>query len=125
MYESPYDLYGRYLAEMFLAARLVVDTGMNALGWSLEEAREFLAQHVVQSEQEIASETLRYSTSMPAQALAYRLGYEKHWELRQRAEEKLGDKFDIREYHDVVLSDGTKSLPVLEAKVDRWIESQL
>jgi uncharacterized protein (DUF885 family) len=125
LYEDPYDLYGRYLGEIFLAARLVVDTGMNALGWSLEEAREYMAQYVVQSEQEIASETLRYSTSIPAQALAYRLGYEKHWELRNRAEEKLGDGFDIREYHEVVLSDGAMPLPVLEAKVDRWIDSQL
>ena len=94
MYESPYDLYGRYLGEIFLASRLVVDTGMNALGWSLEEAREYMAKYVVQSEQEIASETLRYATSIPAQALAYRLGYEKHWELRKRAEEKLGGDFD-------------------------------
>ena len=125
MYENPYDLYGRYLGEIFLATRLVVDTGMNALGWSLEEAREYMAKYVVQSEQEIASETLRYATSIPAQALAYRLGYEKHWELRKRAEEKLGGDFDIREYHEVVLSDGAMPLPVLEAKVDRWIESQL
>ena len=98
---------------------------MNALGWSLEEAREYMAKYVVQSEQEIASETLRYATSIPAQALAYRLGYEKHWELRKRAEEKLGGDFDIREYHEVVLSDGAMPLPVLEAKIDRWIESQL
>lgn len=125
MYEDPYDLYGRYIAEIFLASRLVVDTGMNALGWSLEEARDYMARYVVQSEEEIASETLRYATSIPAQALAYRLGYEKHWELRRRAEAKLGDVFDIRDYHNVVLSDGTKPLPVLEAKVDRWIAARL
>ncbi len=124
VYEDPYDLYGRYLGEIFLASRLVVDTGMNALGWSLEEAREYMAQYAVQSEQEIVSETLRYSTSIPAQALAYRLGYEKHWELRARAEALLGDSFDIREYHDVVLSGGAMPLPVLEGKVDRWIASQ-
>ena len=77
MYETPEELYGRYIGEMFLASRLVVDTGMNYLGWSLQQARDFMADYVVQSESEIASETLRYSTSIPAQALAYRLGYEK------------------------------------------------
>ncbi len=121
MYETPYDLYGRYIMEIFLATRLVVDTGMNAFGWSLEEARAYMREHIFHSDVEIASETLRYSTSMPAQALAYRLGYEKMWELRKRAEESLGDAFDIRDYHDVVLTDGAKPLPVLEAKVDRYI----
>lgn len=121
MYESPMELYGRYVGEMFLASRLVVDTGMNALGWSLQDARDYLRQYVIQADSEIASETLRYSTSIPAQALAYRLGYEKHWEIRRKAEAALGDRFDIREYHNVVLSDGAKPLPVLEAKVDRWI----
>ena len=124
MYETPLEKYGRYLGEMFLATRLVVDTGMNALGMSLEEAREYMRQRVIQSDAEIDSETLRYSTSIPAQALAYRLGYEKMWELRRRAEEALGGSFDVREYHNVVLSDGAKPLPVLEAKVGRWISSK-
>jgi uncharacterized protein (DUF885 family) len=125
MYETPMELYGRYIGEIFLASRLVVDTGMNALGWSLQDARDYMSQYVIQSESEIASETLRYSTSIPAQALAYRLGFEKHWELRRKAEAALGDKFDIREYHNVVLSDGAKPLPVLEAKVDRYIADTL
>ena len=124
MYEDLYELYGRYLGEIFLASRLVVDTGLNALGWSLQEARDYMVKYVVQSEVEIASETLRYSTSIPAQALNYRLGYEKHWELRRRAEAALGEQFDIREYHDIVLSDGSKPLVVLELKVDRWIASK-
>jgi uncharacterized protein (DUF885 family) len=122
-YETPLERYGRYLTEMFLATRLVVDTGMNALGWSLEDARDYMRQRVIQSDAEIDSETLRYSTSIPAQALGYRLGYEKIWELRRRAEAALGGSFDIREFHDVVLSDGAKPLPVLEAKVDHWIAS--
>ena len=125
MYETPEELYGRYIGEIFLASRLVVDTGMNALGWSLQDARDYMRQYVIQSDSEIASETLRYSTSIPAQALAYRLGYEKMWELRHRAEEALGDAFDIRDYHEVVLSDGAKPLVVLEAKVDRYIASAL
>jgi len=125
MYETPMELYGRYIGEIFLASRLVVDTGMNALGWSLEDARSYMREYVIQADSEIASETLRYSTSIPAQALAYRLGYEKHWEIRRKAEAALGDKFDIREYHNVVLSDGAKPLPVLEAKVDRYIVETL
>lgn len=124
MYETPEELYGRYIGEMFLASRLVVDTGMNALGWSLEDARAYMAEYVVQSEAEIASETLRYSTSIPAQALAYRLGYEKMWELRQHAERELGDSFDVRDYHEVVLADGAKPLVVLEAKINRYINRQ-
>jgi uncharacterized protein (DUF885 family) len=124
MYENTYELYGRYLAEMFLACRLVVDTGMNSMNWTLAEARAYMREHVIQSEAEIASETLRYSTSIPAQALAYRLGYEKITELRQQAEESLGNHFDIREFHNVVLSDGTKPLPVLEAKINRYILSK-
>lgn len=125
LYETPEELYGRYIGEMFLATRLVVDTGMNALGWSLEDARQYMSQYVIQSESEIASETLRYSTSIPAQALAYRIGYEKIWELRTRAETSLGDRFDIREFHDVVLADGSKPLVVLEAKVGRYIALEL
>jgi uncharacterized protein (DUF885 family) len=121
MYETAWELYGRYIGEMFLASRLVVDTGMNALGWSLQDARAYMREYVIQSDAEIASETLRYSTSIPAQALAYRLGYEKQWELRRRAEAELGENFDIREYHHVVLSDGAKPLGVLEAKVERYI----
>ena len=123
-YETPEELYGRYVGEMFLATRLVVDTGMNALGWSLEDARAYMRERVIQSDSEIASETLRYSTSIPAQALAYRLGYEAMWEQRRKAEAALGDAFDVRDYHDVVLSDGAKPLPVLSAKVDRWISTR-
>lgn len=124
VYETPLERYGRYVAEMFLATRLVVDTGMNALGWSLTDGREYMQERVIQSDAEIDSETLRYSTSIPAQALAYRLGYEKMWEVRRRAEKALGESFDVREYHNVVLSDGAKPLPVLEAKVERWIAAQ-
>jgi len=121
LFSTQYDMYGRYIMEIFLASRLVVDTGMNYLGWSLDQARAYMSKHLFHSDVEIASETLRYSTSMPAQALAYRLGYEKQWELRRKAEAALGENFDIREYHDVVLSDGAKPMVVLESKVDRWI----
>ncbi len=106
LYDDPHDRYGAYIMQIFLAARLVVDTGMNALDWSLEDARLFLRKHVYHSDVEIASELLRYSTSIPAQALGYRLGYEKIWKMRHRSEAALGDKFDLWDFHDVVLSDG-------------------
>lgn len=121
LYQTPEELYGRYVGEMFLATRLVVDTGMNGLGWSLQDARSYMSQHVIQSESEIASETLRYSTSIPAQALAYRIGYEKLWELRKKAESTLGSKFNIRDFHRTVLADGSMPLAVLESKVERYI----
>lgn len=121
VYETPHDLYGRYIMEIFLASRLVVDTGMNALGWSLEDARAYMSAHLFHSDVEIASETLRYSTSIPAQALAYRIGYETFWGLRRRAEVLLGADFDIRAYHTVVLADGAQPLAVLTAKVDRYV----
>jgi uncharacterized protein (DUF885 family) len=123
LYETNHEKYGRYIMEIFLASRLVVDTGMNALGWSLEDARDYMNERLFHSSVEIASETLRYSTNIPAQALAYRLGFEKQWELRKHAEAALGDKFDIRDYHSVVLSDGAKPMGVLEAKVERYIEA--
>lgn len=121
--ESFYDLYGRYAMEIFLASRLVVDTGMNALGWSLQKARNYMAEHLYMSDLEISSETLRYSTSIPAQALAFRLGYEKIWELRNRASKELGKRFNIQDFHHVMLSDGSVPLSVLESKVKRYINN--
>ncbi len=122
LYEDPYDHYGHLTTEIFLASRLVVDTGIGYYAWSLERAREFMGEHVFQSEVEIATETLRYATR-PGQALAYRLGYEKIWELRHRAERELGEAFDIRGFHAAVLGSGTLPLSVLEEHIDWWIES--
>ncbi len=124
-YDDPYDRYGRYVAEMFLSMRLVVDTGMNAKGWSLEQARDMMREHVYNSDLEIETETLRYSSSIPGQALAYRLGMEKILELREQAESELGDAFDVRDFHDVVLGDGAVPLIVLDQKVRSYIERKL
>jgi len=121
LYDTPETLYGRYVNEMFLAARLVVDTGMNHYGWSLEKARAYMHAVTSLSDVEIASETLRYSTNLPGQALAYRTGYDKMWELRRRAEKALGATFDIRDFHDVVLATGARPLSVLEADIDAYI----
>ena len=88
--EDPWDRYGWLLFNAFLANRLVADTGMNAMGWSLEEAREYMTANTFSGEEEVNTETLRYSTDMPAQALAYKLGYEKIREICSTQEKKLG-----------------------------------
>ncbi len=123
LYEDPYDLYGHLFLQAFLANRLVVDTGMNYFGWSLENAREFMAEHTFASEVQIETETLRYSTDMPAQALNYRIGFEKIWELRYKAEAALGDKFDIREFHAQTVGQGAMPLSILEDHIN-WYISQ-
>jgi uncharacterized protein (DUF885 family) len=107
--------------ESFLASRVVADTGLNSLGWSLEQAREYMLAHSMMSETEIASETLRYSTDLPGQALAYNLGYNKLLELRAKAEAELGENFDIRAFHEAVLGQGALPINVLEKHVDWFI----
>lgn len=124
LYDTPEALYGRYVNESFLAARLVVDSGMNYFGWSLEKARAYMYENTSMSDVEIASETLRYSTGLPAQALAYRIGYEKFWELRHRAEAALGKAFDIRDFHDIVLGNGARPMTVVETDVDAYIAAR-
>jgi uncharacterized protein (DUF885 family) len=124
MYVDPCEQYGRLLNDAFLTCRLVVDTGMNALGWSLEQAREYMRDHTVMSEHEIRLETLRYSTDIPAQSLAYKIGEIKIHELRQRARSALGSAFDIRDFHDTVLGSGGMPLEVLEWHVNTSLDSK-
>ncbi len=116
--DDPYDRYGAALFDAFLTNRLVIDTGMNLLGWSLEEGRQHMREHTFQSETEIATETLRYSTDLNAQALAYKAGLEKLIELRDEARAMAGERFDIRDYHDAVLGSGAMPMTVLEEHVD-------
>ena len=125
LYAEPYDRYGRLAMEMFLASRLVVDTGMNALGWTREQALDFLRARVLQSETELATETLRYAVDMPGQALAYKTGAMAIEELRRRAEEALGERFDVRRFHHAILAHGAMPLDVLDEHVDWWIEREL
>lgn len=115
--KDPYERYGWQLVDSFIATRLVVDTGMNYLGWSLEKARQFMRANTFSSEQEVATETLRYATDMPAQALAYKLGYEKFQAIRARTEERLEGNFDIKDFHAAVLSYGAMPLPLLEEHI--------
>ena len=120
---EPYERYGWLLFDAFVANRLVVDTGMNHFGWPRERAMAYMLANTFSSEEETATETLRYSTDMPGQALAYKLGLEKIREIRGAQEAKLGDGFDIRTFHAAVLGSGAMPLPVLEEHVD-WTMSR-
>ena len=124
MYEETYDLAGRILFDMFLTSRLVVDTGMNTLGWSRKKAMDYLRVNTDRSDSEIETETLRYSCDIPAQALAYKMGSRKLWELRDRAQKALGGRFDIRRYHDALLGSGAMPLDILEKHVDWFIAQE-
>ena len=122
MYTDPYDRAGRLAMDLFLSTRLVVDTGMNALGWSRERAMAFMRDHTLESDVQIDTETLRYSVDMPGQALAYKLGALKIHELRKRAASALGSRFDIRRFHDYILESGAMPLTVLEQHVQCFIK---
>ena len=122
-YEDPYSEYGLYILESFLATRLVVDPGMNYFGMTRGEARQFMRENTLESETQIATESLRYSTDMPGQALGYQMGKRKLLDLRARGQAALGDRFDIRQFHDVVLRNGSVPMVVLERQVDAWIHA--
>jgi uncharacterized protein (DUF885 family) len=124
MYDDPYSRYGMYILEIFLATRLVVDPGMNYFDWSLEQARDFMRESTFESETQIATESLRYSTDMPAQALAYQMGKRKLLELRARAEAELGDDFDLRRFHEAIIGPGSMPMQVLDAHIDWFIEQE-
>ena len=122
IYEDLYQHFGRLIYEMWRACRLVVDTGLHAMGWSREQAMDFMAENTALSRHEITTETDRY-ISWPGQALAYKMGQIKILELRRRAEEMLGSGFDVREFHDVILLNGPVPLTVLEDQVETYIAS--
>ncbi|MDR9410240.1 MAG: DUF885 domain-containing protein [Balneolaceae bacterium] len=122
MYETPYKKFGQLSYEMWRALRLVVDTGMHAKDWSRDEAIQFMADNSALSLHNIRSEVNRY-IFWPGQALAYKMGEIKIRELRAMAEEKLGENFNLREFHDVVLLSGSIPLSVLEGNVLQWIRS--
>ena len=121
LYDNPFDLYGRLAHERFTAQRLVVDTGLNALGWTLEQARAYMRENTLEGPAQVASETLRYSTDMPAQALAYRLGYRWFSDLRRETEARLGARFDVRGFHEAVLGEGALPLAALRGHVERVV----
>jgi uncharacterized protein (DUF885 family) len=119
-YTDPYSDFGRLTYEMWRACRLVIDTGLHTKGWSRQQAMDYMAARTALSLHEIRTETDRY-ISWPGQALAYKLGELTIRRLRAEAEDALGSRFDIREFHDVVLRNGSVPLPVLEAEVRTWI----
>jgi uncharacterized protein (DUF885 family) len=122
-YQDPYSEYGRLENEMWRAVRLVVDTGVHYKHWSREQMVDYFRQHTAMDEPNIQTEVDRY-IAWPAQALSYQLGKMKILELRERARKELGDRFDIRAYHDAVLDEGALPLDLLETKIDRWIAAQ-
>ena len=122
LFTDPYQYYGRLNDEMLRAMRLVVDTGLHAKGWSREQAIRYMRDHSSMAESEATAEVERY-IALPGQALGYKVGQLRISAMRARAEAALGPKFDIKAFHSVILRDGALPMDVLDAKVDRWIES--
>jgi uncharacterized protein (DUF885 family) len=122
-YQNPYNDYGRLNDEMLRAIRLVVDTGLHAKKWTREDVVQYFRDHSAIDEVEIQAETDRYIV-WPGQALAYKIGQLKIVELRERAQRELGAKFDIRKFHDEVLSAGALPMSQLEARIDTWIQRE-
>ena len=123
IYTTPYEHFGKLTYEMWRACRLVVDTGIHAFGWTREKAVAFMAENTALSLHEVNTEIDRY-ISWPGQALAYKIGELKIRELRQKAEQQLGNQFDIREFHEVILEKGTVTLPLLEERINQYITSK-
>jgi uncharacterized protein (DUF885 family) len=122
-YQNPYNDYGRLNDEMLRAIRLVVDTGLHAKKWTREDVVQYFRDHSAIDEVEIQAETDRYIV-WPGQALAYKIGQLKILELRERAQRELGAKFDIRKFHDEVLSAGALPMSQLEQRIDDWIQRE-
>ena len=123
VYTDPYQYFGALQAELWRAIRLVVDTGLHSKGWTREQVIEYMLENSATTNTEAVAETERY-IAIPGQALAYKIGQLKIRELRTRAEQALGPKFDIKAFHAQVLEDGALPLGVLETKLDRWIAEQ-
>ncbi|XP_048587224.1 uncharacterized protein LOC5516230 isoform X2 [Nematostella vectensis] len=122
LYTDPYDMFGRLSHEMLRSCRLVVDTGMHVLGWSRDQAVEFMTKNTAMSVHDVNAEVTRYIT-WPGQACGYKIGELKILELREKARKELGEKFDIRDFHEVFLSLGPVPLAVLEDAVSEYIKS--
>ena len=120
IYTTPYEKFGKFTYEMWRACRLVVDTGIHAKGWSREQAVNYMSSNTALSLHEVNTEIDRY-ISWPGQALSYKIGELKIRELRSKAEDKLGQKFDIREFHEIILEYGTVTLSILEKRINNYI----
>jgi uncharacterized protein (DUF885 family) len=123
MFTDPYQYYGRLADEQLRAMRLVVDTGLHTKNWTREQSIKYMLDNSSMAPSDAESEVERY-IAIPGQALGYKIGQLRIRELRTKAEAALGSRFDVREFHSVVLRDGSLPLSVLEAKIDRWIKSK-
>ena len=121
IYTTPYEKFGQLTYEMWRACRLVVDTGVHAKGWTRQQMIDYMAKNTALSIHEVTTETDRY-ISWPGQALSYKIGEIKIRELRKKAEAALGVKFDIREFHEVILEEGTVTLSIMEKRIDSYIQ---
>ncbi|EXC45674.1 hypothetical protein J529_3666 [Acinetobacter baumannii 99063] len=122
-YKDPLSDYGRLSSELFRACRLVVDTGVHYKKWTRQQMIDFMREHSALDEPDIQAEADRY-IAIPAQALAYKMGQLKILELRELAKQELGDRFDIKAFHDMVLNAGTLPLNILDARIKNWIKEQ-
>jgi uncharacterized protein (DUF885 family) len=122
-YQDPYSNFGRLTYEMWRACRLVVDTGMHAMGWTREQAINFMKENTAKTENDIVVEVDRYIV-WPGQALAYKLGELKIKELRARAARELGARFDVRKFHNAILDDGPLPLDLLDRRLSDWIAAE-
>ena len=123
MYQDPYSNYGRLENEMWRAIRLVVDTGVHSKHWTRQQMVDYFHKYTAMDEPNVQTEVDRY-IAWPAQALAYKLGQLEILKLRQLAKDALGERFDIRAFHDEVLDDGALPLNVLDAQVTDWVNTQ-
>lgn len=124
IYTTPYEKFGQLTYEMWRACRLVVDTGVHAKGWTRQQMIDYMSENTALSIHEVTTETDRY-ISWPAQAISYKIGEIKIRELRKKAEKALNDKFDIREFHEVILGEGTVTLSIMEQRMDDYIDRKL
>jgi prolyl oligopeptidase len=122
-YKDPYSKFGQLTYEMWRAVRLVVDTGMHSMRWSRQQAIDYFKANASKNEHDITVEVDRYIV-WPGQALAYKIGELKIKELRAYSKKELGDKFDIRKFHDEVLDNGALPLDVLEKHIKEWVADQ-
>ena len=123
LYQDPYSDFGRLALELWRAARLVVDTGLHHKRWTRQQAIDYLIKNTPNAQADCVEAINRYIVS-PSQATAYKIGMLKILELRAKAKKELGAKFDLRQFHDVVLTNGPVPLDILEELVDRWIKSK-
>ena len=123
IYTTPYEKFGQLTYEMWRACRLVVDTGVHAKGWTRQQMIDYMSKNTALSIHEVTTETDRY-ISWPGQALSYKIGEIKIRELRKKAVAALGEKFDIREFHEVILEEGTVTLSIMEKRINTYIQKK-